>query len=74
MLSSIHNVSVGDMVISSRGIYESQVGIVVDSALRRDHQYLDRDLWLLILFGDKLHWQISYDCCMFEKTCNAGEK
>ena len=74
MRVSMHNVSVGDIVVSSCGAYESQVGIVIDSTFRREHQYLDRDLWLLILFGDKLHWQISYDCCMFDQVYNVGER
>lgn len=62
MSISSQNASVGDIVISSCGLYESRVGIIVETALRREHHYLDRDLWFLILFGDELHWQISYDC------------
>jgi hypothetical protein len=31
-------------------------GIVIAHDWRRDHQYLDRDLWLLLLIGKQQHW------------------
>ncbi len=71
MYDRSHNIEIGDMIVPSCGLYKSQVGIVVDTDTRREHHYLDRDLWFLILFGDKLHWQISYDCYVPEATCES---
>ena len=68
MYACSYNAKIGDMVIPRCGTYKSRIGMVVDSESRREHHYLDRDLWFLILFGDKLHWQISYDCRVVSHT------
>ena len=38
-----------------------KVGIVIEYDYRRDHHYLDRDLWLLVCVENKNTWVRSTD-------------
>lgn len=51
--------------MSTRGLHKARVGVIIDYETRREHHYLERDWWFLVLFGDELHWQISHDCEVF---------
>lgn len=52
----------GTLIMPSMGPYKFQPGVVINRDYRRAHAYLDRDLWILILFGEKLHWQRADEC------------
>jgi hypothetical protein len=65
------NMKDGMLVIPKLGAYKSQVGIIVTHELRREHSYLDQELWLLILFGKDVHWQLGYECCTVDEEYNA---
>ncbi len=52
-----YRITDGDLVYFKYGINAGNTGIVVDHNYRRDHSYLDNELWLLVLFNDSTVWQ-----------------
>ena len=49
-------VTKGDLIYFRYGASVNSPGIVIDTDYRRDHSYLDSELWLLILFNNSVEW------------------
>lgn len=56
MRSNFIGVTKGDLVYFRHGSSANLPGIVIDSDYRREHSYLDNELWLFILFNNSINW------------------
>jgi hypothetical protein len=61
MRSNFIGVTKGDLVYFKYGLFANSSGIVIDIDYRREHSYLDNELWLFILFNNSINWHKAED-------------
>lgn len=56
-----YKITDGDLVYFKHGTHAGSAGIVIDHDYRREHSYLDNELWLLVLFDNSTLWRRAED-------------